>query len=331
MRPGTRVLFVHRGADLASARVRVLQLLPHLSALGVEGTAVPFPRSPSSLAKLLATRDVDVVVLQKKAPTAVEALAWRACRVPIVFDFDDALPFRQSPRGGSHDSPTRRRRFARALSLANAFACGNEYLASLCRPRGRPVAVVPSAVPLEVPRAEPLAGEGPVRIGWLGAPHNFAELRSLEPALRDLAQRRDFVLVVVSEEPFEMPGVPVEHVPWQLASQEEEIARLDVGVMPLVDSPWTRGKCAYKLLQYMAAGVPAVASPVGMNTEVVRHGENGFLAESPSQWVRALDELASDPALARRLGDAGRRTVEADFGYDRVAGLWKGLLAEVPG
>ncbi len=321
-----KVLFVHREPSLASARVRVLNLAPHLRELGVACETARFPRNPFALRSLLAGSDADVVVIQKKAPTAIESWAWGGSRVPIVFDFDDAIFSRQTARGGSFESPTRQRRFARALRRADAFACGNAHLASFCGKRAKPVLIAPSAVPLDVPQAVIGEASGPARIGWIGAPHNLDELRTLAPALRRLARRLDFVLAVIGESSVTLDGIRVEHVPWTLATQEAEIARLDVGLMPLVDTPWTRGKCAYKLLQYMAAGVPAVASPVGMNREVISHASNGLLADAESDWLEALDELLRDPALARRLARAGRETVVERFGYPRVAGLFREFL-----
>lgn len=328
-----KVLFVHREPSLASARVRVLNLVPFLEARGIRCETAPFPVGRfrgTQLRALLAGSDADVVVLQKKLPSWLDGLAWRACPVPIVFDYDDAILFRQTPREpGGFESATRRRRFQRALRLADGFACGNEYLASFCRAGAKPVLLAPSAVPLDVPQVDPARSSVPPRVGWLGAPHNLGELRSLEPALRDLGGRRDFTLVVISQAGLQMEGVRVEHVEWSLASQERDVASLDVGLMPLVDSPWTRGKCAYKLLQYMAAGVPAVASSVGMNADVIEHGDNGLLADSHADWSRALDELLGDPELARRLGDAGRRSVEDRFGYETLARSWKAFLEDL--
>jgi glycosyltransferase involved in cell wall biosynthesis len=321
-----KALFVHREASLASARVRVLGLVPHLRARGVACELAAFPSGALSLRRLLAGTDADVVVLQKKTPNAVAGLAWRGCRAPIVFDYDDAIGQRQTPRRGSWESATRRRRFERALRLADAFTCGNETLASSCRAWAKPVLVVPSPVPLDVPRRSPGPPSRPARIGWIGAPGNLAELESIAPALRRLGRTRDFVLVVISEHSLRLEGVRIEHLPWRLEVQEEQIAGLDVGVMPLADSPWARGKCAYKLLQYMAAELPVVASPVGMNREVVSHAENGLLAETPDDWAHALEALLGDEALARRLGAAGRRSVEADYGYSVVADRWAAFL-----
>lgn len=327
-----KVLFVHREPVLASARVRILELVPHLEGLGVECETSEHPKSARGLRALLSSSGgADVIVVQKKAPSFAGGLAWRASPAPIVFDYDDAVMFRQRPRGGSYDSPTRKRRFERACRLASAFVCGNEYLAGFCRPRARPVLVAPSPVPLDVPRGGPGRLAEPVRIGWIGSPGNRGELEMLASPLRELARRRRIVLVVISEMPFELEGVPSEHVPWKLASQEQDLANLDVGVMPLVDSPWSRGKCAYKLLQYMAAQLPVVASPVGMSAEVVCDGRNGLLAATPDEWRSALDRLLSDPTLASKLASAGRQTVEARFGYPAQAARWRDFLAGLSG
>ncbi len=325
-----RVLFVHREPSLASARVRVLGLVPHLRDRGVDCRLAEHPRDPLTLATLLSRSGsrADVVVLQKKLPSAAAGLAWRRCASPLVLDYDDAIWLRQQPRAGSHESRTRSRRFARACRLADAFTCGNEYLAAHCG-AGRPRLVAPSPVPLEVPRAVAGARARPLRVGWIGSSGNLPELTALAPALRELAERRRFVLVVISEASVDLPGVPVEHVPWMLAHQESVLADLDVGLMPLADSPWSRGKCAYKLLQYMAAGLPVVASPVGMNARVVQEAENGFLATSSREWLLALEALYDDPALRARLGDAGRRRVEAEFGYATQAARWHAFLEQV--
>jgi glycosyltransferase involved in cell wall biosynthesis len=321
------VLFVHRGRDVPSARVRILALLPHLEALGIGCRAVEHPSNARALRALVNARDrPDAFVLQKKLPTPADAWAWRGRRAPLLFDFDDAVMFRQQPRGASFESRTRSRRFGRALRLCDAFVCGNAYLASFARGAGKPVLVAPSAVPLEVPTSRARIAGRPVRVGWLGSPENLPSLAALAPVLRRVAAERDFRLAVVSRQGIDLPGISVEHVPWTLAGQERDLASLDVGLMPLDDSPWSRGKCAYKLLQYMAAGVPVVASPVGMNTEVVADGVNGLLAATPDAWFRALIGLIDDADLAWRLGRAGRETVVARFGYPGVARDWRDFL-----
>lgn len=330
-----KVLFLHRGQDVPSARIRILALVPYLEELGVECRVAPHPENAVALRKLLRrSGNPDAFVLQKKLPTLADAWAWRGCGAPLIFDYDDAVMFRQRPRDGSYESGTRRRRFARALGMADAFVCGNAYLASFAsRGRGaaKPLLVAASPVALDLERSAQRTPGAPVRIGWLGSPENLPSLAALAPALRRLAEVRSFRLIVVSAQRPALEDVPVEHVPWTLAAQDREIAAFDVGLMPLEDSAWSRGKCAYKLLQYMAAGVPVVASPVGMNTEVVADGENGLLAGSADEWQRALQRLIDDPGLAERLGRAGRETIEARYGYPAIAAEWKTFLESVCG
>lgn len=324
------LLLVHPHPDLPSSRIRVVRMAEHLEARGATCEVATWPSNARERSALAArTHDRDAVVVHYKLPSFADGRLWRRFQAPIVFDFDDAIRFRQRPKRGSFDSGTRRRRFARMVDRADAFACGNRYLASLVEARGRPLHVVPSAVPVDVPRHEPAGGARPLRIGWVGGSGNLPSLDPLRPVLADLARERDVTLVVIADAPYPLEGCPSEHVVWTLGGQEAALAELDVGIMPLHDDPWTRGKCAYKLLQYMAAGVPVVASPVGMNAELVRDGENGLLAATPDEWRAALARLADEPDLRRRLGAAGRATVVEGYSYTAVADRWFALLDEL--
>ena len=183
----------------------------------------------------------------------------------------------------------------------------------------------------DVPRADAGRFRDPVRIGWIGSSVNLHELDVIAPALREISRTRRVVLVVISDEAVSVDGVVVENVPWSLDSQADRVADLDIGIMPLADSPWSRGKCSYKLLQYMAAGLPAVASPVGMNVEVVEDGRSGLFATETRGWVGALERLMDDPALAGAVGREGRKVVESRFGYPEQARRWKEFLVGVSG
>ncbi len=164
-------------------------------------------------------------------------------------------------------------------------------------------------------------------IGWVGGQGNLASLAAIGPILQRLAERRRFRFTVVSDGRFELDGVEVVNIPWSLERQEEEIARFDIGVMPLEEAtPWSHGKCSYKLLQYMAAGVAPVASPVGMNTEVVEDGVNGLLAGDPQAWELCLTRLLDDAPLRLRLGVAGQRTVAEGYTYPVIAERWCDFL-----
>jgi glycosyltransferase involved in cell wall biosynthesis len=233
-------------------------------------------------------------------------------------------------RTGVRGAWTRRQRaagFARALACADAATCGNAFLASQCGEL--PTAIVPSAVPLDVPQHAPRAVASPLRVGWVGRATNLRYVREIAGAFAELARQLELELVIVSDGPLALPGIRVANVPWTRDGEAAAVAGFDVGIMPLaIDEPWSRGKCAYKLLQYMAAGVPAVGSDVGMNSELIAAGRNGLLARTPRDWAHALGALAGDGALRARLGAAGRETAHA-YGYSAVADQLAAFVARV--
>ncbi|MCO6417321.1 glycosyltransferase family 4 protein [Siccirubricoccus sp. KC 17139] len=151
-------------------------------------------------------------------------------------------------------------------------------------------------------------------IGWIGTPRNTSYLQAIWPGLAEAARRNPALrYCFVGAEPFETEGVPVEFRPWTLAGEITDIQGFDIGIMPLPDDPQTRGKCGFKIIEYMACGLPAVASPVGANREVLRHGETGLLATTPEEWAEALHLLAGDAALRRAMGEAGRARAVAGY------------------
>jgi glycosyltransferase involved in cell wall biosynthesis len=327
-----KLLLVYQDERLPSSRIRVLHMAPHLTGLGADCEVIPYPSSVGAKRGLWRrVQRADVVVLQYKLPSMIDGFLWRTVRRPIVFDFDDAIMFRHEPVGDSYESRTRRRRFARVAGFSHAFICGNEYLASFVRPTGKKVLVAASPVPVDVSRREFAADSEPLQVGWIGGRGNLNSLASLGDVFREMRRRHRFVLTVISDSDFDLEGCEVRNVRWSLETEGAELAKLDVGVMPLADTPWTRGKCGYKLLQYMAAEVPVVASPVGMNRTLVQHGMNGFLAASTDEWNDVLERLLADASLRQRIGKAGRRTVEQGYTYEHTARAWMGFLRDVAG
>jgi glycosyltransferase involved in cell wall biosynthesis len=159
-------------------------------------------------------------------------------------------------------------------------------------------------------------------IGWVGHSDSLPHLEALCGVFREITARHPQTrLLIVADRPPHLPGVKTEFRKWRLADEVSCFDSMNIGLMPLADTPWSRAKCSFKLLQYMALGIPAVASPVGMNTEVVEHGRNGFLAQSPDDWFSCLDRLLSDPALSRRLAGEGRRVVLTRYSSDVVGPL----------
>ena len=206
--------------------------------------------------------------------------------------------------------------------MSACVIAGNEYLASYARCRNPRVTIMPTVVDTEL-FADPLTRprvvsrvdsvNGPV-IGWIGSHSTAQYLDLIAPALQRLARRRRFVFRVIGAgRDIHIPGVEVENRLWDMATEIRDFRDLDIGVYPIRDDEWARGKCAFKAIQYMAAGAPCVASTVGMTTEVIKNGVNGFLAGSTEEWVNCLDLLLEDGLLRERLAREGRITVEKKY------------------
>jgi glycosyltransferase involved in cell wall biosynthesis len=269
----------------------------------------------------------DVVVLYREAaligPPLYEWLIART-RVPIVFDFDDAIWTAPRRTAVSANDAFRALKFsgktAKICELATVVTVGNQYLAAWARTHNERVHVVPTSIDLAAYPVQPaLAASEPFTVVWSGTFSTLAHLETARAALEGLARRRPVRLHVICDRPFEPPiaGVETHFIPWKAADEARAIGTAHVGIMPMPDDEFARGKCGCKALQYMAAGRPAVVSPVGVNTDIVRHRENGLLARSTEEWIDALDELASSEALRDRIAAAGRATVEA--GYSSTA------------
>jgi len=208
-------------------------------------------------------------------------------------------------------------RVAEILSLSRRVTVGNEFLASYARRFNPNVTVIPTAVDTDrfVPRPDllPAAGRTLV-VGWIGSPTTFRYLESIKDVLAAVSAKHPFTLKVSGAgRPVNFPGVDVQVVPWSMADEVSLFNTCDIGVYPLTDDDWSRGKCGFKAIQCMACGVPVVAASVGVNREIITDGVNSFLATTPSEWVAKLGQLLSDPALRASMAAAGRRTIEARY------------------
>ena len=262
--------------------------------------------------------DFDAVYLYNEAaifgPPIFERLIKRA-NVPLIFDFDDAIFL---PSAGSANGLFRLLKFpwkTRTICrLASHVIVGNPYLADYVRQFNERVTVVPSTIDLEKYRIGRRADENvPPVIGWSGSPSTLPYLNLLANPLRELARKERFRLRVIGAEGLRVSGVEVESLPWRASTEAADLRAIDIGVMPLPDNGWTRGKCGMKALQYMSLGIPTVCSPVGANSNIIRDGKNGLLAATDEEWVAGLTRLLRSPSLRTRLGDAGRLTVEANY------------------
>lgn len=280
-------------------------------------------------------RVADVVIVYRTTFPLGSARLLRRAAHRLLFDFDDAIYLPSPSEVQRRASETRyRRNFATTVARMDLVTAGNDTLAR--EVRGPRVEIVPTPIDTNLFRpAERLVrtGLGCV-VGWIGTAENLPEWERLVPAFRALAARLPAVRfkVICSRPPGET-DLPLRFERWSQQREAEHLVDVDVGIMPLADTPWNRGKCAFKALQAMAMGLPVVASAVGMNAEVVVHGRNGFLVEREADWIDALARLGSNEGLRRRMGREARATVEERYAATligpRMAELVESIAAPV--
>ena len=309
-----RTAFLTSDLQDPSARLRILQYIPLLKEAGLAVETIEIPKSGRLRWSLFrGLRRFDVVVVHRKLFAWLELAFLRRNVSSLVFDFDDALmvrvPWRGKPR-----SRVRAARFRRTVARADALIAGSSHLLDCANAPGKPTLLLPTPVDLtSVPPCGPAREEGR-RLGWIGQKSSLPYIEHIAPALKELCARNPkLTLRIIAEGAIQLEGVRIEHVPWQAAGEWSDLGEVDVGLAPLTDDPWSRGKCAFKVLQYFAVSRPVVASPVGMNAEVVRHGDTGFCARTQPEWVAFVEKLLADQELRQKMGAAGRRLVETSY------------------
>ncbi|MGA9583475.1 MAG: glycosyltransferase family 4 protein [Allosphingosinicella sp.] len=356
-----RILALTKYAGLAaSTRQRFVQYIPYLREHGIEVEILPLlPNSHlealnlgrrrglgapiaymKRLAALLTRRDYDLLWVHFELfpymPGWTERLAgWRG--KPVVYDYDDA---NFHVYDSNRNAMVRRflgGKLGPVLSRAAAVVCGNRYIEAYAERFCPNTIIIPTVVDTDVylPAGPGSAQPAAPLVGWVGSPTTWLNVEPLIPTIVDTLSPFGgrFRAVGPGSAATALPGI--ELVEWSEASEVGELQRLDIGIMPLLDRPFQKGKCGYKLIQYMACGVPVIASPVGVNSEIVTHGENGFLASTEEEWAEALRRLLSDAGLRRRMGEAGRRRVEQRYSLrvqqPRLLELFKSLVPESDG
>jgi glycosyltransferase involved in cell wall biosynthesis len=280
------------------------------------------------LASLMSPARVDAYLVQREAfflggPWS-EWLA--SLRAPVIYDFDDAIWIRtmsDANRGFAWLKNVDK--IPRIVGLAHTVIAGNDYLAEWARQHSGNVHVVPTCIDTDHFAAPARTAGDVVTIGWSGSASTLAHLRPLMPALERVVARcgQRVRIRVMGDPAFEHPPLRLRGEAWSPAAEIALLQEMSIGLMPLPDDEWTRGKCGFKGLLSMAMGAATVMSPVGVNTEIVRHGENGFLAASEDEWVELLCRLVDDAALRTRVGQAGRQTVVDRYSVRR----WEATLA----
>jgi len=328
------ILLLGYGLDQPSFRHRMQSLVPALESTGCIVRTERFPAGRYGLRtweRRSLLRWADVVVLHQIKLSGPEARLFAALSRARIFDVDDAIYVRKPRRLGDpvNASIWRRRKFAATCRIADVVAAGNDVLAGVARRSAREVAVLPTSIDTSAyPRSAPPGGAP--AIVWIGSPENLIYLEMIRPALARLAARHPGLRlrIICSHFP-EWPEIAMERIAWNSRTEAAALAAGHIGVMPLTDDEWARGKCAFKLLQYMAAALPCVASPVGANTEAVIDGVTGYHARDDREWEQALERLIVSPGLRASMGAAGLARVEERFSMRAYRANYLALLSRL--
>lgn len=266
---------------------------------------------------LLKSNYYDLIWLEKEAfpwlPQKLESILFRS-KIPYIVDYDDAWFHRYD----LHSSQLVRRFLSKKIDAVMRRAAlvivGNDYLAERARIAGaRWVEILPTVIDLErYPISSPPENEI-FTIGWIGSPLTSRYLKEIQPALQEICKDGTVRVVAIGAGALELEGVPLEIQPWSEATEVKQIQQFDIGIMPLPDTPWERGKCGLKLIQYMACARPVVCSPVGINKKLVKQGINGFQASNMKEWVNSFQILKNNPSLRWSMGKMGRVIVEEKY------------------
>ncbi len=325
----SRLLVLTRGRTGAPFRQRIEPYLEGLEARGIGSKVLELDRSAWGRRwQMRQVRKFDGLLLHRKTLTAWDSAALGRSR-PIVYDFDDAVMVQARRPDRPH--PARERRFARTVRRAALVLAGNPTLARWARAAGaRRIEIVPTG--LDTRRYEPKREDAtacPLRLVWIGSRSTLKQLEPFRAVFEAVGRAMpDALLRIIADAPLQVDGLTVENMAWSSETEARLLAESDIGIAPLPDTLYTRGKCGFKVLQYMAAGLPVIASPVGASADYVQDGRTGFWAEQIEEWVEAVRRLAGDAPLRHAMGRAGRERVQSEFDFSVLGPTVCGLIEE---
>ena len=322
----------------ASSRLRTFQYLPLWEEMGYSVTVNSFftekylntiydHQSPGywhvltcyfrRFSLLFSVQKYDLIIIEKEIFPYLPAFAeWFLSKVNSYWvDYDDAVFHNYDQKDNFMVSLLMPKKIDHVMKMANRVIVGNDYLKKRAEMAGaKKIEVFPTVIdPKKYKVKEDQKPIDTITIGWIGSPSTLKYLDPIVPILDWIHEHYPIKFLLVNGKSKMKFKGRIESIPWTEDGEVEAILKMDIGIMPLPDNPWERGKCAYKLIQYMACGLPVVASPIGMNKDVVIHGENGFLANSKEEWISGLGKLITDPQLRKEFGYKGREKVLNEF------------------
>jgi glycosyltransferase involved in cell wall biosynthesis len=313
-----KVAFLIHSLEVSGCRYRVLQYLPFLKERGIEASVHFFKMAGPDRLKLYHRLDqYDLLYIHRKLFFPAEFWYIRKKARKIIYDFDDAIMYRSS---GSKDpySLSRRIKFAYMMRRVDSAIAGNQFLKSEGLPYNPRVEVIPTSIDLSRYTVKnSFDPSGALTIGWLGSGSTLKYLKARMPAFENLYRNYPhFQLKMVCDQFLDGFSLPLVKKDWAAKEEEADLKSFDIGVMPLADDPWSKGKCGLKILQYYSVGVPVVCTPVGVNREIVHDGVNGFWAESQEEWEDRLGRLIQNGDLRKKMGLKGRQVVEQEYSLE---------------
>lgn len=328
------ILVITSNPKRASYRQRIGIYIDILRRLGINCEVAKLPASePKRLKTFKLARNFDAVFLHKKGLNFLDITCLQKYSKKIIYDIDDAVMY-SSDKPQSHIT-SHYRKFRRTAKPADMVIAGNQYLAEHARRYNQNVHIVPTGLDtkeydVEIKKRD----DHKVHLVWIGSKSTLSYLEEIKPVLEEIGKTYDnVVLRIICDKFFDLEFMEVEKCRWSLESQYYDLATSDIGLAPLPDDRFTRGKCGFKILQYQAAALPVVTSPVGINAEFVQDGQTGFHSQDISQWVEKLKILIEDRDLRKKMGDAGKMSVkkfDKDIIAEKLQKLIRGCVEESP-
>lgn len=313
-----KIAFLVTRIEKPGSRYRVLQYIPILKKEGYKADVFVIPKNLRSRSQLFRKmRDFDIVFLYKKLLNFVELHLLRKNSKHLIYDFDDAVMFRDS-KHNHQVSGSRMTKFIRTIKNADVVIAGNEYLKMFSVKENPKTFVIPTSIDINRYTEKPKDKESnSLIIGWIGSKSTLFYLENMKYVWDKIFELFPFVsLKIIADTFFDCLKMPVIKKPWSYEDEIEDLHTFDIGLMPLTDDPWSRGKCGFKLLQYMAVGIPPVCSPIGTNRDIVNDGKNGFWAMEEHEWIKKIGYLIKNPELRLQMGEKARETVIKNFSAD---------------
>lgn len=306
-----KIAFLVTRLEKPSARYRVLQYIPILKEERYIPDIFVIPKNYWGRMNLFRNmKNFDIVFLQKKLLNIIDWHILRKNSKRLVYDFDDAVMFKNSD-DKNQVSMKRMNNFVKMAKNVDIVIAGNEYLKDFAIKKNPKTFIIPTSIDTNRYTRRPSAiVSDSIVLGWIGSSATLFYLRRMKNVWDTIFDKFPFVkLKIVADKFFDCDRMPVIKKQWRYEEEIADLHTFDIGLMPLTDDPWSRGKCGFKLLQYMAVGIPAVCSPVGVNREIVTDGINGFWANDEDEWVDKVGELIKNHQLRIEIGSRARKTV----------------------